>query len=279
MILLAIAIYILLNLTPKWILKERYNQLENNFNWTIPFLKLTGFVFCFFLAFLLIFGITKSSKDTYIENKNAIYGLEFNNTMEKFGFQDGMKVKSINGQEIERVSDILKRINIESGDIEVSVEKNGIQDKIVLSDSDKVILMQNHSTNQIVPIMHDSNGENEIIQTEKSFGFSDVIERFSTLWKQALILINPNPSTYKSIGGFVSISKINNIRGYLMVLSLNLIIIGILNLLPLPGFSIGNFAISTIETLRKKLYNKKRKRLIGWISILLVVGFLIIRLT
>lgn len=278
MIILALIIYILLNLTPKWILKERYNQLENNFNWIIPFIKLTGFVFCFFLAFLLIFGITKSTKDTYIENKNAIYGLEFNNTMEEFGFQDSMKIKSINGQEIERVSDILKRIIIESGDIEVSVEKNGIQDKIVLSDSDKVILMQNHSANPIIPIMVDSNGENVIIQTEKSFEFSDVIDRFSTLWKQAFILINPKPSAYKSIGGFVSISKINNIRGYLMVFSLNLIIIGILNLLPLPGFSIGNFVISTIETLRKKLYNKKKKRIIGCISILMVIGFIIIRL-
>lgn len=279
MIIIAIIIYILLNLTPKWILKERYNQLENNFNWTIPFIKLSGFVFCFFLAFLLIFGTTKSTKDTYIQNKNAIYGLEFDNTMKEFGFQDSMKIKSINGQEIERVSDVLKRIIIESGDIEVSVEKNGIQDKIVLSDSDKIILMQNHSVYPIVPIMYDSNGENEIIQTEKSYGFSEVIERFATLWKQALILINPNPSTYKGIGGLVSISKINNVRGYLMVFSLNLIIIGILNLLPLPGFGIGNFVISAIETLRKKLYNKKRKRIIGWISIFLVIGFLILSLT
>ena len=81
-----------MNQTPKWILKERYNQLENNFNWTIPFTKLTGFVFCFFFSFLLIFGITISTKDTYIENKNTIYGLEFNNTMEEFGFQDSMEI-------------------------------------------------------------------------------------------------------------------------------------------------------------------------------------------
>lgn len=267
-----------MNLTPKWILKERYNQLENNFNWTIPFIKLSGIVFCFFLAFLLIFVTTKSTKDTYIQNKNAIYGLEFNNTMEEFGFQDSMKIKSINGQEIERVSDILKRIIIESGDIEVSVEKNGIQDKIVLSDSDKIILIQNHSVYPIVPIMFDSNGDNEIIQTEKSYEFSEVIERFATLWNQALILINPNPSTLNGIGGFVSISNINNVRGYLMVFSLNLIIIGILNLLPLPGFSIGNFVISAIETLRKKLYNKKRERIIRWISVFLVIGFLILSL-
>lgn len=278
MIVLAIIIYVLLNLAPKWMLKEKYIQMENDFNWKIPFIKLTGFVFSFFIAFLLIFGITKSTKDTYIENKNAIYGLEFNNTLEEMGFQDSMKIKSINGEEIEKVSDIVKRIIIENGDVEVSVEKNGIHNKIVLRDSDKILLMQNNKDNLIVPIMFDSNGENKIILTTKSFGFSDVIDRFKTLCKQSLILINSNPLAYKGISGFVAISKINNFRVYLMILSLNLIIIGILNMLPFPGFSIGNCLISTIETLRKKLYNKKRKRIIGWISIFLVVGFIILRL-
>jgi membrane-associated protease RseP (regulator of RpoE activity) len=279
MIVFAIIIYILLNLTPKWILKERYNQLESNFNWTIPFIKLTGLVFCFFLAFLLIFGTTKSTKDTYIENKNAVYGLEFNNTMEVFGFQDSMKIKSINGQGIDRVSDIVKKIILENGETEVVVEKNGIQSIIILSEADKISIMQNPKTTPALPIMYDLNGENEILITTTNYGFSEVLDRFGTLWKQALIIINPNLSVYKSIGGFVSISKINNIRGYLMVFSLNLVIIGILNLLPLPGFSMGNLLISTIETLRKKLYNKKRKRVIGWISIFLVIGILIIRLT
>jgi hypothetical protein len=278
MIVVAIIIFVLLNLAPKWILREKYNQLEDNFNWKIPFVKLTGLVFSLFLAFLLIFGITKSTKDTFIENKNAVYGLEFNNTMEDFGFQDSMKIKSINGEEIDRVSDIVKKIIIESGDIEVSVEKCGIQAKIVLSDSDKILLMQNHKTKPIVPIMFDSNGENEIVLTTKSYGFSDVIDRFGTLWKQALILINPNPSAYKRLGGLVAVSKVNNFRGYLMVFSSNLITIGIINMLPLPGFSIGNFVISAIETLRKRLYNKKLKRIIGWISILLVIVILAVSL-
>ena len=114
MTVLAIIIYVLLNLAPKWMLKEKYIQMENDFNWKIPFIKLTGFDFSFFIAFLLIFGITKSTKDTYIENKNAIYGLEFNNTLEEMGFQDSMKIKSINGEEIEKVSDIVKRIIIEN---------------------------------------------------------------------------------------------------------------------------------------------------------------------
>lgn len=280
MIVLAIAFYILMNQVPKWILKEKYSQMGKNFNWSVPFIKLAGFAFCFLLTFILTFAITKSTKYTYIENKNAIHGLKFNNTMKEFGFQDGMKIKSVNGQDIEKVSDITKRIIYENSEIEVLVEKNGIEDKIALGDPDKIKLMQNHLSDPIVPIMFDANGKNEIIKTEKSFGLYDVIVLFYNLWKYPYSIINSNPSAYESIGGYVTISNINDvtIRGYFMIFAMNLIIIGNLNLLPLPGFSLGNFIISTVETLRKKLYNKRKKRIISWISIFLVIVLLILSL-
>lgn len=138
--------------------------------------------------------------------------------------------------------------------------------------------MQNPKTNPLVPIKYDSNGKNEIITTTKIYGISEALDRFGTLWKNALVFINPKPSAFEGIGGFQTISKVNSIRGYLMFFSLNLIIIGILNLLPLPGFSIGNFAISVVETLRNKLYSKKRKRIIGGISISLIIVILLIRI-
>jgi ribosomal protein S13 len=278
MIFIAIIIYVLFNLAPKWILKEKYKLFEDKFSWKIPFMKLTGFGFSILFAFLLTSGITITTKDKFIENKNAIYGFEFNSLMKELGFQDSMKIKSINGEEIDRVSDIVKKILLENDEIEVVVEKSGIQSKIRLSEADKISIMQNPKTNHIVPIRYDPNGENEIIITTKNYGFSEILNRFGTLWEQAVILINPIPSPYPGLGGFVAISTIKDVRGYLMVLSITLIILVILNLLPLPGFSIGNFAISVIETLRKKQYNKKRKHIIGWISIFLIIVILILRM-
>jgi hypothetical protein len=278
MVFLAIIIYILSNIFPRWILKERYKQLEDIFSWKIPFMKLSGLVFTILLAFLVTFGISISTKDRYIENRNAIYGLEFNSVMEELGFWDGMKIISINGEKIERVSDIVKKIVLVDGEIEVVVEKNGIQSKIILSQTDQNLILQNPDTKPVVPIMCDSSGKNEIRISTKNFEFSDVLNTFGSLWKQALIFINPNPSPFQSLGGFVVISAITNFRGYLMVLSLNLIIVVILNFLPLPGFSLGNFSVSVIETIRKKQYNLKMKRIIGWISIFLVIGILIIRM-
>lgn len=241
-------------------------------------MKLSGFGFSFLLAFLLTFGLTKSTKDKFLENKNAIYGFEFNSIMEEFGFQDGMKIKSINGNVIDRTSSILTKILTENGNIELSVEKNGIQNKIIISDADKIKLMQNPKEKPIVPIIYDSNGKNEVIVTTSSYSFSDVLDRFGTLWNQALIIINPNQSSYKGIGGFKTLSKNSNFKSYISVLSLSLIILGILNMLPLPGFSLGVFLISVIETLRRNLFNQKRKRAIGLLSIILVVVILGIRI-
>ena len=278
MIIIAITIYVLMNLTPKWILKKKYKKLEDNFNWKIPLMKLSGLGLSFCLAFLLIFGTTKSTKDKFVENGNAIYGFKFNNVMKEFGFQDSMRIMSINGENIGRVSDIVKKILMESGEIEVNVEKNGIHQVIVIKEKDKLTLMRSSNLYLLEPIIQGPKGESNIKVTTENYGFSDVLNGFGTLWKQAMIFINPNSSAKHELGGFVTISEINNFRGYLMLLSFNLIILGILNMLPLPGFSFGNLIISTIETLRKKLYDQKKKSVIGLISIFIVLVLIGIRI-
>jgi len=278
MILIAVIIYVLMNLIPSWILKDKYKQLENRFSWKIPILKLTGLAMSILIAFMLIFGITKSTRDTFIENKNAIYGLEFNKEMKEFGFQDGMRIKSINGREIDRVSDIIKLIILEDGETQVLLEKDGVNKEIVLNNRDKLTLIQHSSHNIIEPIFRDGDGNNKIKVTIKNYSFLDALNKFGIVWKQAMVLINPTPSAYTSIGGFIVISKINSIQGFLMILSLNLILLGIINLLPLPGFSMGNFGISLVETLRKKNYDRKKKRIVGLITILLIIVFLGIRI-
>jgi len=278
MMFVAIIIYACFNRVPKWLLKEKYKELEYKFSRKIPIFKLTGFVLSILLAFLLTFGITKATKDKFIENKNAIYGFEFNSTMEELGFQDSMKIKTINGEGIDRVSDIYGKIFLKHGEIEVVVEKSGIQSKVILSEADKFSIIQNIKATPLIPIMYDSNGENEIIITTKNYGFSDVLDIFRSLIKQAVLFINPNLSPHQGHGEFGVIIINKNDRSFLMDLSLNLMILGILNLLPLPGFSIGNFAVSVIETFKKKQFNKRRKLVIGWISIFFIIGILILRM-
>lgn len=100
MIFLALTIFIIINLSTKWILKKKFSQLEVNFNWKIPYLKLSGLLIIFLLAFFIIFSVTMTGEKKYVENKNAIYGLKFNKTMNSFGFQNNMKIISINDKVI-----------------------------------------------------------------------------------------------------------------------------------------------------------------------------------
>jgi hypothetical protein len=273
MIFLALIIFIIINLSTKWILKKKFPQLGVNFNWKIPFLKLTGLLIVFLLAFILIFSVTMTSKKKYVENKNAIYGLKFSKKMNSFGFHDNMKVISINDKEIDRVSDIFKKIILANGETIVVVQQNGIKDKIILDYSDKNLLLKDPTLNAIIPILYDSSGENKILISAKKNQFTDVIFMFKNLWKQSVKLINPTTIAYKGIGGFISFSRINSFRGYLILLSFSFIMIGIINMLPLPGFSFGNFIISSIETLRKKMFKKIRLRVAKIISIILIIIF------
>ncbi len=275
MVVIAITLSILMNLAPKWMLKEKFESLENNFSWLIPLAKLSGLALSSGLAFLLILGVTILRKDRFIENKNAIYGLKFNSQMQKLGFEDNMKIIAINGKEPERVSDILSQIVLEDGNIEVAVEKNGIKSKILVNDADKYSLMGSAEKPAIIPIMYDSKGENKIIITTKNYGISEVAHRFGYYWHEAWSLIQPNPALRGSVE-IANVSIFSSFQAFFSSLSLTLTFTGVLSLSLFPGFSVGNFVISVIETLRKKLFSKKTKRLIEWIFISFTTVWLLI---
>ena len=277
-LLLAIIIYVQINLLPKWILKGKYRQWEERFSWKIPFLKLSGLLICCFLALLLSIGIKISKQDTFIENHNAIYGFQFNKAMKDVGFEDGMRIISINGNKIEKIDEIVYTIIMEPDEVKVSVEKDGVYDEIVLNNGEKRHLMKGRNLDYIKPILQDENGNNQVKITVRNFGLIDGVRLFTDLWYQAKILINPFYEVSQNAHGFILISEINNIRGLLFVFSFDLIILVILNLLPLPGFSVGNFALSLVETFRKKLFSQKIKRIAAAISIFVVLGILVIRI-
>ena len=119
MIFLAILVHVLGNLSPKWILKEKFEDSVNNYSWNSSLFKLSGLLASVMCSFILISAITLTSKDKFVENKNAIYGLEFSETMKKMGFEDGDQIVSINDQEIDRVSNIIKQIILETGDVKI----------------------------------------------------------------------------------------------------------------------------------------------------------------
>ncbi|RZJ44194.1 MAG: hypothetical protein EOO19_12185 [Chryseobacterium sp.] len=51
-------------------------------------------------------------------------------------------------------------------------------------------------------------------------------------------------------------------------------IVGLLNLIPLPGFSLGNFIISLIESKREKPFDQKRKNILCLSTVFVVTIFI-----
>lgn len=273
MIIVVISIYILVGLIPKWILKKDYETLCDNFSWKIPLFKLSGLLVGFSLAFILISIVTFSTKKQFVENKNAIYGLEFNTVMENLGFQDGMKIKNINNKTVNKISDIITTIILEYDKSSVCIDKNGIESLITLDSKAKAQLLQSANYDHIKPIMH--KGDQYIKITTVNNDISDVFSRFKAIWDKAMNLINPSP---KGVGGFMMFSAQPNVFGYAIYFSYCLILLGIINLLPMPGFNVGNAIISIIEIKRRKYYSRKKKRIVGLTSIALVIIILLIGL-
>ncbi|WP_066632924.1 hypothetical protein [Labilibacter marinus] len=266
MLYVAIVIYVLLVQGPRLVLKSQYKEWQNNFSWNIPILKLTPLLISFCIAFLMIYALTKTTKLTYIQNKDAIYGLSFNSAMKDIGFRDGMQVITLEGKNVVRISDIVAGILLHDGDVNIEVVKDATNQTIIIKQKDKLKMLSHPSKDFVSPIKSD-----QVKITEEKLGLSDAINGFGSIWQHSLLIINPTPVNYQQIGGFGTIHRGSTISHITMLLVQGLLILVILNLLPFPGFSMGNFIISSIETKRKKEYSIVLKNTSAVISIIIVV--------
>lgn len=280
MIFIAILLLILGNLAPKWILKRKYIDLKDNFNWKSSIVKFSGITTCLLLAFALTIGVTLTSKDRFVLNKNAIYGLEFSEEFKAIGFENGDKIIHINEINVDRVSDIIEQIIFSQPDVKVEIIRKNIHDTLIIDENDIYSIINSKNINHVkVKMQPDSifgNNLKKIEISESSFGLLNAFENFIHTWKYVISLIIPQNSAYDNMGGFPSITKDTNIQGYLMILVLNLIFIGIVNFIPLPGFNFGDFIISVSENHRKKHYNKRFIKLIKIISISFMIILIVI---
>ena len=85
---------------------------------------LGGVVFNFIFAAMIFIGILFAYGQSFIPLKNAKYGLEFSQTMQSGGFQNGDNILTVNGQEVVDRADVFDQIII-GGRRDVAVLRNG----------------------------------------------------------------------------------------------------------------------------------------------------------
>lgn len=282
MILLALLIFILGHLIPVWIFKEKFRDIRTQFVWKQFIYEISGVLTCFIIAFVIIVSISLISPKKYLLNENAIYGVDCGPVTKEMGFSDGDKIISINDQQVVRFSDIPVRIITESGDVSVKVRRSGIDTTIIITDEGKMNMIKSNSSLLFSPkLKPDSNTNTQsekLVYTEFRSGLKESIESYKTSVKSMSRFVFPINSESPRLGGYVTISKITNLKGGFYLLGLNLLIIGLINLLPLPGLDIGNTIIALVEKFRKKKFNSHKMNIIRIVSAAFIVIFIITRL-
>ena len=194
MIILSILIHLVGNYLPKWILSK--NKQMN------PIMKLSGLFADFFAAFFILLLIhLLSPRAYYVNNKDATNGLEFNETMQQLGFENGDKILSVNNQPIRKVSEITNLIIFNSNSTIKVKRKNSYMTLKINDEGIMKILQSDRIAIKEKIIAHNNSGEvQEVKQTKEKFSFLAVLKSYQNNIKGAYHFIIPQ-NDYKKIRG------------------------------------------------------------------------------
>lgn len=260
MILFALLFHKLGHYIPLWISKTKFQEIRASFSWKLYPLEMAGALTNFLIAFIVILGVTLSTKHTYLLNSNAKFGIICSEVTKELGFQDGDKVILINNQKVELFSDIFINIILSSGNANVTVERDGKQQIISITDQDKLKLMEGttqHFFPKVKPDTVKDRTANYLTYTERSKGLKDAFGTFGAFVSVPFQLFKQRND---QMDGFVTLSYPREFRGYLLAFAMVNINIGLINLLPLPGLDAGNTIIAFAEHKRRKKYDTHKLR-------------------
>ncbi len=100
--------------------------------WKRFLVMIAGVVMNVVLAVGIYIGICYAWGDAYFSNQDAKWGYNFNEAAHELGFRDGDRFVSIDGEEVDNVSEILNALIITEGDRTVIVERDGRQVTLTL---------------------------------------------------------------------------------------------------------------------------------------------------
>ena len=100
--------------------------------WKRFLVMIAGVVMNVLLAVGIYIGICYTWGDAYFSNQDAKWGYNFNEAAHELGFRDGDRFVSIDGEEVDNISEILNALIITEGDRTVIVERDGRQVTLTL---------------------------------------------------------------------------------------------------------------------------------------------------
>ncbi|NQY30383.1 MAG: site-2 protease family protein [Flavobacteriaceae bacterium] len=276
MLIIALLLHLLGHYLFQKITKTKAKEFRDSLNRKQPLFEMSGVIMNFVVAILIILVITLTTKERYLLNENAIYGVECSSIANEKGFIDGDKFITINDAHINRFSEITKSIIFDTGITKISIDRDRNIVEINLTEDDKYDIMSSGTLSLFKPKTTPNVISNEVVKelvyTEKN---KSIGKSFGTFFSSAKIffnLFNPYRIAYKGIKGFYSIK--GGVANW-YTLALCSYIIGLINLIPLPGLDLGNTIIAIIENNRKRKFNSKTMRFLRIGSPLVLVVILV----
>jgi membrane-associated protease RseP (regulator of RpoE activity) len=288
LIFLAISVHIIGHLLICWAFGINYSVFRSLLSFKRLMIELGGIFANFIVAFIIIIFLGFVTYDSFLANKDAIYGIRCNHLAKEFGFKDGDKILSINGEEIERFNDLEKEIVMSVPNASIDIGRGDSLLNISISEKQIQQMITNKSNNLFSPLLQSDSlhsFENYPLKlTETRKGLKRSIEIYIDYFSMCKKLFFSLFHKANSVGGYRVISpsysvfgvKFVSLETFLYLLSSVSILIGLLNLLPLPGFDVGNFIIALVEKIRKKTFDNKKMRIIRISGIACFVLFILI---
>lgn len=119
--------------------------------WQRLIVMLAGIFMNVILAMFLYSMIMFTWGESYYHNDDIVYGYNFSERGEGYGFQDGDKIVSIDGQSIDNINYIREMLIVANDDRTVKVSRGGVEHDIVIPLSELVAMREDGS---IMELMH-----------------------------------------------------------------------------------------------------------------------------
>jgi regulator of sigma E protease len=230
--------------------------------WKQIYFEMSGVIFDFIVAFLILTLVGLFTKERFLLNENIVYGLNFNQNSKNLGFENGDKILAVNDKLIIEYDDILEHITASKGEVRIGLKRENYDTVIVFSEKEKLDLIVDGTPPFMPRLNADTvfNSRIDLVLNERQRSLSKSLALFPEAIKNMAGLIAPQPGT-----GYAIPDKVTDLKSFFNLLGWFIIIIGFLNLLPIPRLDLGNALISIIETKRKTKFNPKRMRIVRYV--------------
>lgn len=117
------------------------HEFRSKKTWQRLLIMVGGVVMNFLLAFIIYIGILYAWGEQYLPTANVKYGIEVDSVGMKVGFENGDKILSVAGHEVDDFHKIVATIILDKAQT-VQVERNGQKVDVDISDDDLALLIK-----------------------------------------------------------------------------------------------------------------------------------------